>query len=329
MSTPTIYRASTDARAGHPSWLWGQPTRVTTWAFIVGFAGGAAPLGALAIITEEWAFTPRTRVQALEFAGALLGAVVVNALVWGLVVRAALSLGRALANLLLFVASGAASILVVAAIVLDGADHPPLGPSIGIISAFLLAPAFVASYGPVLRLARRVRWGASDRGPLDVAAAGCAWASVAAAIGLVLAPGPYFACCGGVSLAVALFGLHRVSRLARDEGDDGMTARSEARQTILRGMRTGALWVAILGALLVPLRLHEQRLTRNPAVIAIHKSGKAGHCDVRGAGRAGEVSLWVVDCGGNRGPLIGWDEREKVLLEGEKLRARVRSATQP
>jgi hypothetical protein len=104
MGTGPIYRASPDARAAQVSWLWSRPERVTPWAFVVGFAGGAASLGALAIITEEWAFTPRTQLQALQFAGALLGSVVVNALVWGLVVRAVLSLGRALANVLLIAA---------------------------------------------------------------------------------------------------------------------------------------------------------------------------------------------------------------------------------
>lgn len=75
--------------------------------------------------------------------------------------------------------------------------------------------------------------------------------------------------------------------------------------------------------MLLPVRLYEQSITRNSAVIAIYAHGIAGHCDVRRAGHDGDVSLWLVDCGSNKGPTVGWDEREHVLLQGEQLYQRV------
>lgn len=295
------------------SWLWHRPERAAAWAFALGSAAGAASLGVLAMIAESWAFSPRVRLEALQFTGALAAELVVGGAIAGGLARSAISLGRGWANALLALTCLAATLLSASVIILDGASHPPFSPTVGLLLSVLLVPALVLSFGPVLRLARRVRWQATDRGPLDVSAAACAWAAMVALIGVVLAPGPYFLGTSALGLLAAAFGLYRSSALA------GV----EARATLRRGLRTGAMWVVLGGVVLVPARLFEQRTTRNPAVIAIHKSGLAGHCEVRGAGREGDVSLWLVDCGSVTGPMIGWDEREGIVLEREKLYARV------
>jgi hypothetical protein len=91
-----------------------------------------------------------------------------------------------------------------------------------------------------------------------------------------------------------------------------------------RGVRTGAVALVIGGAVVVPYRLHEQvTRTRNPALIGIFKSHVADPCSVLPAGREGDVSIWLVECGSAYGPIVGWDERAHLLLRDEKLFERV------
>ncbi len=301
-----------------PSWIWHHPARAAAWAFALGGAGGAASLGALAAISEEWAYAPESRAEALRFAAGIAGAVVVGGAIWGGVVRAAVSLRGSLAKGLLAVALLAGSVLAALAIVIDGVEHPPISPTAGLLFAVFLSPLLLVSFVPVLRLARAAHAGAAGR-ELEVSAAGCAWAAVVAAVGVTLAPGPYFGAASGLALAAALFGLYRVYALARGEGTDG----GRARATLVGGLRAGATGFALVSVVVVPLRLHEQAFTRYPGVMAISRRGIAGRCDLRAAGREGDVSLWLVDCGSSTGPTLGWDERAGGVLRDEALFERV------
>lgn len=286
--------------------------RTAAWTFAIGSGPAAAALGVFAVLVEQLGSTRFDANEQMKLAGLIVGSVVMSAVVWGLIARAALALRGGWARVLLIVSGFAASAIAFVAIVFTGLEHtaPSLYPTAGSFVALFLSPLLVVSFVPVLRLARRGSAGDADPNTFDVSAAGYAWAAAVAVIGCVLAPGPHLAVTSVLGLGCAVFGLHRVY------------ARTRSRATLLSGIRTGVPRIALAALLIIPLRLHEQTTTRNPAVIAVYRSGHAGRCDVRAAGRHGDISLWLVDCGSNTGPTLGWDERAHVLLEEEELRAR-------
>jgi hypothetical protein len=282
---------------------------------------GAASLGVFAIEAELQVDTRSPGV----FGFISFAAMAVQAFIFYLVIRAAVrtaGLGPGLFIYFFAIVSGVLSLFWIA---VSNSDHPPpsLFPKLASIFAILLTPILFISFAPVLMLARDVRRGETERGTRDVAAAGDSWAAVVSALGTVLAPGGVFAFLSGMGLVVAAVRLKNSYDHELNEVDDRAIARSQARALLLRGLRTGGLWIGLIGLVMVPVRFYERTTTWNPAVIAIYRQGIAGHCDVRRAGREGNISLWLVDCGSNTGPLVGWDEQTETLLRDEALYARV------
>ena len=308
------------------SWLWHRPERAVTSAFMLGASLGAGSLGVFAMIVEQSAYAPTSGAKQLTLAGQLAAVRVLEAIVWGALVRAIFALAKDYAAPLLGFVCVVSVLITSAATVFFGIAHSPpsLSPGIGlVIAALVLTPALLFSFSPVLKLAGDARSGDLDVSPLEIAAAAWAWAAIVAAVGIVLAPGPYFGVSSGLAFTVAVFGLTRVYTLAQAGVEDRDLARTHARALIRRSIRVGATRFALLSAVLLPMRLYEQSITRNPAVIAIYAQGIAGHCDIARAGHEGDISLWLVDCGSNKGPTVGWDEREHLLLRDEQLFQRV------
>lgn len=310
------------------SWLWHRPERAVTWAFILGTVAAAASLGAFAMVEEK----SNSFVGSPEWAHKLLlahvGALLLEAIVWGAVIRLALSLAlgwRGIA-LLLGASCVVATLLSMFAAVASGISEgrSSLSPTGGILFTFVLDAALLLSFVPILRLARHVIRGGSEVRALDVAATGFAWTSVVATVGVVLVPAPYFRIPCVLALAAGLFGLCRATMLARaeDVDEDAASRQARFRKSLRRNVTTGVARVGLAALVLIPLRLHEQSITRSPALIAIYDR-VTSLCDVVPAGREGDVSLWLVDCGSVTGPTVGWDERAGVLLQDEKLFERV------
>jgi hypothetical protein len=310
--------AAASIPARRVSSLWDRPERVAAWAYALGTVAAASSLGIFAMVEEQSNHFAGAGSEERTLAGAHAAALVVEAAVWGGLVRAAVSVRGRTASALLTSASVVAGLLTLFAIIASGVSHgpPSMYPTAGVVIALVLDAALVLSFRPVLRLARRVRRGGTEQGALDVSAAGCAWAAALATLGLVLVPGPRFWIPCAFVLLAAFFGGYRVFSLAREGGDP------KPRALLLRGLALGATRVALAALVLVPLRLHEQATTRNPAIIAIYDH-VTSYCDVRPAGREGDVSLWLVDCGSSLGPTVGWDERTHTLLQDEKLYERV------
>lgn len=294
----------------------GSPARAAAWTFAIGSGPAAAALGVLGVVAEHTGYVQFGVDAQLRRAGYLAASVAVSAVVSGLLARAALSLRGGWATALLIALSFASAVIASYAIIFSDLEHraPSLSPTAGALVALFLTPILVVSFLPVLRLARRAHAGDAGLSALDVSAAGYAWAAAVAMMGCALAPGPHLAITSALGLGCSVLGLYRTY------------ARTRSRATLLGGMRTGLPRIALMALLIVPLRLHEQATTRNPAVIAIYRGGHAGRCEVRAAGRHEDVSLWLVDCGSVKGPMLGWDERAGVLLEGEELRARTAGA---
>lgn len=293
---------------------------------MLGASLGAGSLGVLAMVVEQSAYAPASGEKQLTLAGQLAAVRIVEAIFWGTLIRATFALARDYAAPLLGFVCVVSVLITSSATVFFGIAHSPpsLSPGVGlVIAALLLTPALLFSFSPVLKLAGNARSGDLDVSPLEIAAASWSWAAIVSAVGLILAPGPYFGVVSGLAFAVALVGLARIYKLARSGGEDRDQVRTHARALLRRGIRVGATRFALLSAVLLPVRLHEQSMTRNSAVIAIYAHGIAGHCDVRRAGHEGDLSLWLVDCGSNTGPMVGWDEREHELFQGEQLYQRV------
>jgi hypothetical protein len=285
------------------------------WTYVLGGVVGAMPLGVIAIGVEETgtAMLGDTARQVLWVG--ILVAMAVQAIVWALLLRAAMSLRAVWAGVLLFVASLAPSALGTFGI-LHFKLHPP-GPSLfpwtGAAFAIFLSPILLLSFSPVFALARRVRAGASAEEASDVVIAGSAWAAFVAALGLVLAPGLGFGAIATAAAVVAVINLER----ARSR------AHPPSRGRFFRDLLRGGAGVALLGLVLVPLRVHERIGASNPAINVIYERGLAPYERVRPAGREGDISLWVIDHGRYSDAPIGWDEREHILLRDEQLFQRI------
>ena len=300
-----------------------RPEWIATWTFVLGNVGGASSLGVFAMSLEQMGSRLRSDAAQSAFGGAFLATTVFQVLVWAFVLRASIVLRPVWAALLLGLVGLMASAVSAGGVLLFGIDHPPpsLFPTVGSAFAVLLAPALLLSFLPVLVLARRVHEGVPGQRTSDVTTAGLVWAIAVSALGISLAPALGFTVLSALVLILAAVSLRR-SFASVNESDPALADQS-ARATLLRGLRTGGLGIALLSLLLLPLRLRERSITQNPAVLAIYAQGIAGHCDVRRAGHEGDISLWLVDCGSNKGPTIGWDEREHLLLRDEQLFQRV------
>jgi hypothetical protein len=320
---------ATDAPGATRSWLLRQPEWVATVAFMVGTLAGASALGVAAISAEGQGYGPGDIARSSMFFRFTVLTTLGPVLVWGLVVGIALWLRRGLDVGLVVVASVAMTAVMLFAAMISGGPHGQstmLCSMSGLIVAVLLDALRIASFLGVARRVKRLRDGDAEQDALDVAAAAWGWALGWSLIGTLVGPGVAFQIPAALMLVAALTGLASVHALAsrRVDEEPPTVARDRARGVVLRGLRAGALPLAIAGALFVPLRLFEQlSTTRNPAVMAIFQSPFARHCDVAPAGREGEISLWLIQCSSPVGRTIGWDEREHVLLTDEKLFERV------
>jgi hypothetical protein len=308
-----------------PSPLEDSPERAVVWTYVLGGVIGATSLGVIAISVDE---TGAARVgdtaQQLLWGGILV-ATAVQAVVWALLLRAAMSLRAPWAGVLLFVAGLAPSALEIAGI-LHFELHPPrpsLFPWAGAAFAIFLSPILLLSFAPVFALARRVRTGATTEDARDVVAAGLAWAAAVAALSLALAPGLGFMAISTAAVVVAVIRLERALSRVRPLDDDASRARPPSRGPLFRTLRRGGSSVALLSLVLVPLRVYERIGASNPAINVIYERGLAPYERVRPAGREGDISLWVIDHGTYCGAPIGWDERDHLLLRDEQLIQRV------
>ncbi len=301
-----------------------RPARAAIEAFLLGSVVGATPLGAVAMGMEK------TGDATSPFLGiVLIVAMLAQGIFWALLLRLSMRWRAFGASVLLVVACLGSTLFAAVGTIFGGIAHSPpsLFPIVGSVVAVILSPLLLLSFLPVLALARRERASSFEQSTVEVSLAGLAWAAAVAAIGLLLAPGPVLAVIAALSLVLALAELRKAHALVLSLSYEAADPRSVARSALLRGLRRGLPGVLLFALVLVPLRVREQLTTRNPAILAIYAKGRAGHCDVRPAGREGDVSLWLIDCGSIKGPMIGWDEREKVLIEGERLLARVPGAT--
>jgi hypothetical protein len=287
---------------------------------MLGTIAAACSLGVLVLAEEQQAFVALYPGRARGLVPALVVVLVAEAVVWGVIIRLAVGARRGWALALLGGSCAIASLLALCATVIAGIDHtyPSLFPKIGSLIAVVADVALLLSFVPVLRLARRVPALGVAEGQLDVSAAACAWTAAVGGVSLAIAPWPYFFTPCAVVVLLALLGGRRTYVLALAGGE-----RSQARATMRRGFGAGAAHVLLAGAFILLLRLSEQSMTRNPAVIGIYARGLAGRCEVDGAGHEGDISLWLVDCGSWRGAPIGWDERARVVLQDEQLYQRV------
>jgi len=320
--------------AGTLSWLWRRPARAATLAYALGTLASSSALGVAAMAAEGHGYSASDIFRFPFFAWFTALSILASVLWGGTVVRLALALPTFDTALVVF---GAIAMTVVtlfeALVMVAGGRHGEsrfLASTVGLVLALFLDAVRIASFIGVAELVKRERDGDADCTPLDVSAAACAWTAAVALIGLLIGPGLVFQAPAAVVLVFALSGLLRVHTLLRAaaiaEGDDAVHARGRVRAALLTRGGTGALLVCIVGAALVPYRLYEQiTRTRNPALIAIFKADAAHPWEVIPAGREGDVSLWLVDCGNQKMgcPTIGWDERQQVLLQHEKLFERV------
>lgn len=282
-----------------------KPSATAACAYALGTTAAACSLGVFVVTDEKSAFVAlhpeRARSLLPLFAAILLG----EAVVWGGVVRATTVLRRRWAIAVAGAALCLATLLALCAVVILGLDHtwPSMFPKVGAAVAVFADAALMLSFVPVLRLARRAEAMGACCTPGELSLAATSWFSTVAAIALVVAPRPYFFVGCSVVLALAVLWTWRVCA----HGSGGRTA-------LLQGFRVGGLRVVIAGAFIALLRLSEQSLTRNPAVIAIYSGGLAGRCSVEAAGQQGATSLWIVNCGGWTSAPIRWDERSGRIL---------------
>lgn len=295
--------------------LWHHPARAAALVFALGHAAAAASIGAFALVEERTVHGHGLPMALASGAG--------SALFWGAVMRGALAIRRLFAvPLLIALALGvtAPKLFVIALGDMESA-YPSLAARWGTLVSILADILLLISFGPVSRLARRVQSSETDAGPLDVSAAACAWLSVVALLGVAIAPSDPLRVVSLLFLVTALLGLARVHRWAND-GDD---SAPRARRLVIAGLVRGALGAGLAAALLVGLRLREQRDTLHPGVRAVYRDhGVFDHCYVRKAagGRDG-VEVLKVDCGVGSGPTFGWDASRKALLEGDSLTTRL------
>jgi hypothetical protein len=301
-----------------------RPSRAAIEAFLLGTVIGATPLGAVAMGLEKSGDTGSA------FEGTLLVvAMLAQGIFWALLLRVALRWRAFRAGVLLVVACLVSILFAAVGTVFGGIAHtsPSLFPIVGSIVAVVLSPILLLTFLPVLILARRERASIFEQSTVEVSLAGLSWAAGVSALGLVLAPGAFLSFIGVLSLALALAELRKAHALVLSLSYEAANPERAAREALIRGLRRGLPGVLLFALVLLPLRVREQFITRNPAVLAIYEQMRIGYCDVRPAGSEGEVSLWLIDCGSSKGPMIGWDEREKVLIQGERLLARVPGAT--
>ena len=295
------------------------------WTYVLGGVVGATSLGVIAIGVEETGITTLGDTAQQLLWGGILVAMAVQAVVWALLLRAAMSLRAAWAGMLLFGAGLAPSALGIT-VILHFKLHlprPSLFPWTGAAFAIFLSPILLLSFSPVFAFARRVRAGAATEDARDVVVAGSAWAAAVAALGVALAPGLGFGAISTSAVVVAVTSLERALSRHRPSDDDASRARPPSRVRLFRALRRGGSGVALLSLVLVPLRVYERIGASNPAINVIYERGLAPYERVRPAGREGDISLWVIDHGRYSEAPIGWDEREHILLRDEQLFQRV------
>jgi hypothetical protein len=316
-----MHPTSSRTPASPASGLWHHPARAAAWTFALGTLASTGSLGIFAILVEGQAYLPGSTAAGVKHAALLSAWVLANASGWGALMYATVSERDNKGGGML----GAFSVLaglVTLGLLVSGGDHqgrPSLSPGFGMLFAVMLDGVRNATFGPIRALAQQAQRGDGD--PLEAATAGSVWSALISAYGILLAPGPYSAAPSVLGAVASCAGLVHIFLLARSRGE----GPPHAGMTMLRGLTMGGTFAVVLGLVLVPLRLHEQSVTRNPAVLAIyhHKQGRYGACEVKPAGREGDVSLWQLDCHGGWAPVVGWDERRRVALDEDELYERV------
>ncbi|MFT3763975.1 MAG: hypothetical protein QM820_00380 [Minicystis sp.] len=323
-----MYRMAPAIPGDRIPWLFRRAERAAALAFVVGTVASQSALGIAARSAEDQAYGPADILNHAPSLWFTVLSVAIPAVVWGIVIRIALSLRRGFDTALVVVAAVALTMLSLFEAMVAGGRHGQstiLQSVPGWLVAVLLDALRAASFGGVAALVQRVADGDEEYGPLDAAAAAWAWAAVFSLIGALLGPGVLFQVPSLLMLAVALAVLIRIHAVAVQHAgaEDLAKARAGARSLLRRSARAGVLPLAIAGGLAVPVRLYEQiATTRNPAMMAIFKSHVADNCDLSTAGREGDIRLWLVQCGASE-RMVGWDERARELLLDEKLYQRV------
>lgn len=312
-----MYRTAPE-EAGPETSFWRTPAEVMPVVFGLGTLAATTYLGVAAAATEQIARTDGTEELIV------LGVGAVGALLWGLLAGAAARMPAWVATVVLLVVCGllgTPKLFIMAMGSMEGM-RPSLTPKVAEVLAIFSDPLLAASFAPVMAMARRLRVGdTEDRAP-DLAAAACGWLGVVAALGVLAAPGMGLRAASALVLAFALAGALRVR--AQMSGEE---ANPPAPGRFSGGLARGAAVVGVGGALLLCVRLPEMLHTRSAAVHGIYaQRGMFDHCTIEpvAGGRDG-VSLWRPNCG-MPGPLLGWDEKQEKVIDGDELFARLPEA---
>lgn len=325
-----MYRSAPE-RPDDRSRLWHRPARAAALLYGLGSAAATASIGLFAVYTEQIA----ARQGAAELAALVLAAAL-GGLVWGGAMRLSLSLRPLFAVPLmglLGLGSALPKLFILAIGNMEGV-YPSTTPKVGMLIAAAADLILLVSFAPVSTLVREVARGDTEDGPLDVSAAACGWLLGVALVGVAIAPGSALRAASSLMAIAAGVALTHVHRLARG-GDDSVAdaarekeASNKAWGLVLKGVRRGTLGVVLGGTFLLAMRLPEQQRTLDPAMRAVYRQRPTfNHCWVKPeAGGQGGIELVKVDCGGGSGPVLGWDTRAELLIEGEALYARAPAA---
>jgi hypothetical protein len=157
--------------------------------------------------------------------------VAVSVVVWGLVVRLALSLRRGLDTGLVVAAVVAMTLVSAFEAMISAGRHGQsalLQSSLGWFVALLLEALRALSFGYAARTAQAASAGDAEIGPLDAAAAAWAWAWAWSLVGALVGPGVAFQVPAAGMLAAALACLVHIHALAVRGATEGEPAQVRA-----------------------------------------------------------------------------------------------------